>query len=143
MISHSYIAKSSDLLARHVLVHDELFGFSLRKLIPIPFLFAKIDHAYLWSESEEIHHELKRLVIEIEGNPLTLDLDSIFTTYLIALSESADKLAELLKKLSQKSNNINSYEKADYLADLKAYNFSQTKYSQLGQQLNEHFSNKI
>ena len=89
MINHSYIARSSDFLARHVSVHQEVFGFSLRKLLPIPFLFKKIDYVYLWSESDEIHHELRRLIIEVQDNPLTLKRDNIFTIYLTALSESA------------------------------------------------------
>lgn len=143
MINHSYIARSSDFLARHVSVHQEVFGFSLRKVLPIPFLFKKIDYAYLWSESDEIHHELRRLIIEVQDNPLTLKRDNIFTIYLTALSESASKLALLLKKLSQKSNGISKYEKSEYLSDLDSYELSQKKYSALGVQLNEHLSKKI
>jgi hypothetical protein len=111
--------------------------------LPIPFLFKKIDYAYLWSESDEIHHELRRLIVEIQDNPLTLKRDNIFTIYLTALSESASKLALLLKKLSQKSNGISKYEKSEYLSDLDAYGLSQKKYSALGVQLNEHLSKKI
>tara|TARA_B110000196_G_scaffold187845_1_gene160955 strand:- start:420 stop:794 length:375 start_codon:yes stop_codon:yes gene_type:complete len=124
-------------------VHQEVFGFSLRKVLPIPFLFKKIDYAYLWSESDEIHHELRRLIIEVQDNPLTLKRDNIFTIYLTALSESASKLALLLKKLSQKSNGISKYEKSEYLSDLDSYELSQKKYSALGVQLNEHLSKKI
>ena len=143
MINHAYIARSRDLLVRHVSVHDEVFGFSIRKLIPIPFLFKKIDYAYLWSESDEIHHDLKRLIKEVQKNPFSLERDNIFITYLVALSESASKLATLLKRLSQKANGISSYEKQEYLTDLEVYELSQEKYSMLGMKLNTHLEKEI
>ncbi|KOE80247.1 hypothetical protein ACS86_17610 [Vibrio alginolyticus] len=140
MINHSYLEKSSDLLARHVSVHNEVFGFSVRKLLPIPFLFKKIDYAYLWSESDEIYHELSRLITDIQENPLTLKRDEILIKYLSALSESSRYLSILLKRLSQKSSGISNYQKSEYNSDLETYERSQEKYSKLGIKLNEHLA---
>lgn len=58
MISQNDIAVATTLLNRYLAVHKEVFGFSLRKVIPIPFLFKKTDFPYLWSEAEEIACEL-------------------------------------------------------------------------------------
>lgn len=140
MINHSYLAKSSDLLARHVSVHSEVFGFSVRKLLPIPFLFKKIDYAYLWSESDEIYHELRRLISDIQESPLTLKRDEILIEYLSALSESSRHLSVLLKRLSQKSSGISNYQRSEYNSDLETYERSQKRYSKLGIKLNEHLA---
>jgi hypothetical protein len=143
VISHAYLAQTKDLLSRIIAVHKELFGFSIRKIIPIPFIFKQIDHAFLWGEVKEVYHELNRLISNIKENPLTLARDNIFITYLEALADSANLFSVLLKRLSQKSSNINTYTKVEYLSDLEAYEVSQSKYSKLGVLLNQHLAKKI
>ncbi len=143
MISNDYLNTATNFLNRHVAVHNEIFRFSIRNIVPLPFLFKKIDFAYLWSECEEIYHELGRFIAEVEENVLILEREKIFTEYLKALQISSMSLSTITNKLSKKSNNIASYNKAEYDKDLGSYQRTRTSYSNLGSALNEHLKNQI
>lgn len=142
MISQNDIAVATTLLHRYISVHKEVFGFSVRKVIPIPFLFKKTDFPYLWSEAEEIGCELERLSQAIESNVLTLERDAVILDYLQALRETVEQLAVILKKLAQKASKTDKYSKDQYQSDMDVYDRLCKSYSKLGQKLNSHLSDQ-
>ena len=47
------------LLSRYVEVHDAIFQFSWRKIIPLPFIFRPIDFGHLNGRTEQILSQLE------------------------------------------------------------------------------------
>lgn len=60
--------------------------------------------------------------------------------YLLALRETVEQLAMLLKKLAQKASKTDEYGKEQYQSDMDVYDRLCESYSKLGQKLNAHLS---
>jgi len=131
----------NDTLGAYVKVHDAIFAFSLRKLLPIPGLFEPIDYCA---------HELTLGVLsarlkDISGRQLpdvrpSSEAERAFLaalqSYALALQDTIDRLAHISANLCRKSKGESGYIYDSYNADVRAYKASVQSYAGLGANLN-------
>ena len=130
------------ILRDYVRVHDDIFGFSLRKLIPIPGLFRAIKYCRhqetLADLSERLAviaaHELLEVTPETPGEAAFLP---VFRTYAGALHETVQRLLHICVQLCRVSQGDNAYRYSSYDADATAYHAAVDSYVSLGNRVNE------
>jgi hypothetical protein len=122
----------SSCLTQYIAVHDELFSFSLRRLIPIPFIFQKIDYAQHANALSTVQARLVQLRSGFAQHGATAELP---LAYLEQLSATMRKLEEICVRLAKKANG-ESYRYSDYNADVDAYDALVKIYTASGKRLN-------
>lgn len=108
-----------ELLSRYVAVHNAIFKFSWRKLLPIPSVFKPIPYDRYSAELAAVTSAL-----EEAANSLRLDhtTPSIYTRYAEALLETVRILNCICQNLDRESQgNIGSYKYHAYRGDLARY----------------------
>jgi hypothetical protein len=135
----------NDILTSYVRVHDAVFRFSLRKLLPVPGLFAAIKYCEHEKSSDDLSTILAGLQTEITAatnepaGPEHLFLVAL-SEYAVALQETICQFQNICHQLCRKSQGESGYSKQLYKADAKAYDQSIQRYTELGQRLNELYA---
>lgn len=133
--------KVNDLLTRYITIHDAIFKFSFRKIIPLPFIFKKIDFQSHHRETESILEQLNdcrgiidKMVSSYSGSER--EYLEVLSEYVIALVDTVNLLKIILEELYEKSQNSKQYNYKQYKKDLVLYERAVQKYMNLGQKLN-------
>jgi len=98
-------------LQRYIVVHDAVFKFSLRKILPLPFFFKPIDYGALWRETESVLADLAAAQSEVETLATSHvapggeaeQLSACLREYIAALQRTVEMLATLCQRLFKKS----------------------------------------
>ncbi|MDO8885653.1 hypothetical protein [Candidatus Oleimmundimicrobium sp.] len=135
----------NELLSRYIEIHNAVFKFSWRKIIPLPFVFKSINFNDLHSRAKQILSELEACNQQI--NSLiedTTQKESRFAHFLSeycgALIKTVSLLKEILHQLHLKSENSSKYNLSKYNKQCDLYNEAVNKYSSMGGRLNELYS---
>jgi len=135
----------NDLLTRYIKIHNDVFKFSWRRIIPLPFVFKSIDFNDVHAQAKQILSELEvcneRINNLIES---TTKKESRFAHFLseysMALIETVSLLREILYQLYLKSQNLNEYSISEYNKGCDLYKKAVNKYHSMGSRLNELYA---
>jgi uncharacterized coiled-coil DUF342 family protein len=138
----SIAIKVNDLLSRYIGIHDVVFKFSWRKILPLPFIFKTTDFNSLHTQAKQIFSELKTCHEQIDDLiEKTAHKESRFahflSEYCIALIETVSLLKKILYQLYLKSQNSKEYGLGEYNKQCDLYKKAVNKYSNMGGRLNE------
>jgi hypothetical protein len=132
----------NDLQARYVSLQDHVFRFSIRRVLPIPFVFEKVDFPKIEKELVSIT-EFILLTSEhyqtVERDVLPMDwdaLDELFPRFCEAVSGSSAKLAHICRRLGARVEDANRYRRTEYDRDISIYNEGVDRYRSMGLELN-------
>lgn len=138
----------NELLSRYTKIHDCVFKFSWREIIPLPFFFKKIDFKGLHTQATQLLHELENCNQRI--NNLIEDIaqkESRFahflSEYCMTLIETISILKGILYQLYLKSENSNEYSLSEHNKKINLYKGAIDKYTSMGSRLNELYSEFI
>jgi hypothetical protein len=131
----------NDTLSAYIVVHDAIFAFSLRKILPIPGLFEPIDYCAheqtLRSLSMRLNHITGMNFLDVRPtSEAEKEFLAILLNYALALQDTTNRLANISANLCRKSVGKSGYRYPDYRTDVSEYDASVKKYSALGGQLN-------
>jgi phage-related minor tail protein len=134
--------KINNLLNEYIVIHDEVFKFSWRKIIPLPFIFKAINFHNLQQKAEEILNELEQC-----NNDLNKILSKVsdkesrcahfLSEYCLALTNTVSLLNNMLHQLYLKSENSGDYNLSKHNSLSKEYDEAVQKYYGMGNRLNE------
>jgi len=143
---HNAIAlRINNLLSEYIIIHDEVFKFSWRKIIPLPFIFKVINFHDLHEKADEIlnnlekcNDDISRILSEVS------DKESRFahflSEYCLALTNTVSLLKEMLYQLYLKSKNSGDYSLSKHNSLSKEYDKAVKKYYSMGNRLNELYT---
>jgi len=133
----------NDILSRYIVVHDAIFKFSIRKLLPISGLFKAIDYGSHHHELDDLHSDLADILVAIAEVQTSQPASSSREAFLVTLAEYADALSDPIAKLRdmcshlyRKSQGATDYSWGAYRRDVKAYEASVQHYMASGEHLN-------
>lgn len=133
----------NDILSRYIVVHNAIFKFSIRKLLPISGLFEAIDYGSHHHELDDLHSDLAGILVAIPDVRTSQPASSSREAFLVTLAEHTDALSDSIAKLRdmcghlyRKSQGATDYSWGTYRRDVKAYEASVLHYMALGEHLN-------
>jgi hypothetical protein len=130
------------ILHRYIEVHDEIFGFSLRKLLPILGIFQPIDFTLQFRSLRFIETDLELVAEQLPDScPEAVELRAVLEDYTQRLLSTVLKLQEICGHLFRKADGTEVYSRQDYKHDLEIYNRSMTLYRSSGSHLNRLLNN--
>jgi len=139
----SLVTQVNDILSRYILVHNAIFKFSIRKLLPIPGLFKAIDYGSHYQALDNLHSELAQTLEAIAqvraSEPASTNTGAFLAAlaeYGSALSDTIGSLRDMCSHLYRKSQGATDYSWATYERDNDAYMASVLRYMALGEHLN-------
>ncbi|MSO70571.1 MAG: hypothetical protein EXQ88_00900 [Alphaproteobacteria bacterium] len=121
-----------NILTAYVKVHDAIFKFSIRKVLPIPGLFQKIDY-------ESHVAKLTILASDLERVGKSADFyqqPPVFLEFVLALLSTILHLRDICIQMVAKIQGIGDYPMAKYKRDFEAYKALVNRYASLGATLN-------
>jgi len=135
-----------ELLNKYIIIHDAVFKFSLREIIPLPFIFNPIDFYSLHDESKNIISELETCNNQIDNLKKEIVEDdrqfiNILSEYCVALIETVSLLNKIIFRLYLKGERSNRYSWWEYNKHCNLYKNSVKKYKIIGHKINEFFKN--
>ena len=123
------------ILDRYVVIHDKIFKFSLREVIPIPGLFKPIDFG---QHSRELDHLISTLEQISTSTRNKGGFPDVFQQYVTALLKAMQFLRDICRQLYDVSQgDLKSYKMGLYKSDVTTYEGLVEKYLSLGLKLNE------
>ena len=128
----------NNLLTKYIQLHNRLFKFSIKKIIPIPFIFKPIDFNKFSYEINEVLDGLKWCYRERSNFPMSnqnKELMIIMEKYIFTLILTLEQLLLVSENLRNKANG-EVYDFKIYKQDVDRYNELVEKYRYLGKQLN-------
>jgi hypothetical protein len=136
--------RTNELLQQYVKIHDDIFAFSVRKMIPLPGIFKAIDYQSHFEGLYFIKEELEGIISSIAISPQSNnEFARALEAYSKSLLETILILREMCGNLYEKSQgDLTSYRKSQYNVDLRNYQASVERYTALGQRLNAYFQRK-
>ena len=134
--------KVNDILLQYVAIHDDVFKTSVRKIIPLPFLFKAINFQAHHGEIEKVLSQLeesKTVISRIfsQCDSAQKEFLELLSQYVVALIETVKRLKIVLGRLYAKSERLASYDWKQYKEELAQYQSAVQEYVSLGKQLNE------
>lgn len=128
------------LLHRYIAVHDRIFRFSLRRLVPIPGLFKAINFQQHFESLRFIEMDLQRVLEDFGRSALARsEAGERFLAYGATLSAAVAQLRQICGHLFQKADGTVEYTSSQYEHDLAEYNQRVARYRQLGARVNALF----
>ncbi len=133
----------NSLLDKYIEVHNGLHNTSWRNIIPIPFIFKRIDFNGLRNRANLITEKLKDSLLEI--NDLIKKIEDnenfivLLKTYCIALLKTVSLLEKILNNLYLKGKKSKKYSLKEHLELSEEYDKSVAHYLFIGDELNCRF----
>lgn len=137
----SLAVQVNEVLTKYILIHDDIFKFSIRKLIPIPGIFKKIDYKSHCMNLEILSEELNMIeneIKKIQSNNSDKTKDLLISTlckYAASLNQTMKKLYSISHSLYKKTEG-ETYSASDYQQEMAIYNQYVEKYRNIGLELN-------
>lgn len=136
----------NNILTRYIQIHDAIFKFSLKKILPLPFAFKKIDFENLFLDTKDLLGELTEIRFKLLESRLLDTNNKEFYETVIPYVENFREILQLLSyislSLSKKINDPKSYQFSEYQKSIAEYNELRELHQKMGQNLNIIF-NKI
>ncbi len=133
----------NDLLSRYIAVNDNIFKSPLRKIIPIPGIFQKIDNSANYHLLLNIEVEMVKNIDDLNElvNIYNIDTDEYkFLSTLLSYSSSLLNAITSLKIISEKMNDKidgnQKYAYTTYDKDVKEYDNYVSQYLSYGGDVN-------
>ena len=128
----------NDILRIYVLIHDQIFKGSVRRLIPIPGLFKAIPYCAHKNDLGSLRSELAAARDSISDHILGLrgvataegEFIGMLDEYSAALNDTICQLHGISSELCLKGRGEGDYPYRRYRADMGSYNESVERYSQ-------------
>ena len=137
--------RANGWLTSYIAIHNEVFEFRLRKILPFPFLFQAINYQEHSSTLTGIRAGFERCEQDASAlqNERALPNNgkvflSCLLEYLNALHETIDTLVSITAQLHRKSQGEHYYWK-DYKYDCARYKEQRRRYAAIGEDLNSHY----
>lgn len=134
----------NSILDAYIVIENETFRMSWRRIIPIPLFFEAIDFGKLENSAQKTEERLieECKVLENLQNRFVDDAEAeqfrdVFCTYCDALLSAVRKLRTVLNRLNMRSKNSNSYLRVEYKNDMKEYGKLRDSYTVLGGKVND------
>lgn len=125
-----------DVLTQYIDIHNNIFKSSIRKIIPIPGIFKKIDYEKHYKNLSLLADRLKSIINGIEEKN---EASTLLKEYSLSLYETISILRDICEKLLQKSQGQElSYTREQYNLDVDKYNSAMHKYQTSGNELNKY-----
>ncbi len=122
------------ILNGYVFVHDEIFKFSLRKIIPLPGIFKPINYESHYKKLDFLQNKLSQIIKDIPENT---DFFRLLKEYAESLLNTILWLQNICEKFSNRLSGVKNYPKSEYDKDMQTYNHSVNAYRNLGIRLNK------
>lgn len=134
--------RTDRLLRRYIEIHDAVYKFSWRKIVPLPFIYKPIDFSSLNSQLKEILLELQEDVQAISHLlEVTQGQESHFGNVLLeygeALIQAISFLEEITYLLTLKSNGSRDYSYTEHNEKCELYANAVSRYVSIGNELND------
>ena len=132
------------VLSRYIAIHDDIFTFSLRRVIPIPGIFRPIKFDEHRHRLSALQDDLRRCdaaasaVIQQTPSPHRFLL--AIPEYIDSLATAIDRLRAICDHLQAKTEGDESYTIAAHEAATAAYQESVTRYRDVGARLNSELA---
>ncbi|HEY3315280.1 MAG TPA: hypothetical protein VGL40_08420 [Bacillota bacterium] len=131
----------NSLLTAYIAIHDDIYGASIRKIIPIPGIFRKINYCQHMVLLEQISSQLQVCEAEAmkgfsEGGAQAR-FASALAQYTRALNATVTHLQRMTDLLCRKAQGEHCYSRHAYNSDCDQYNQLVQQYIQMGDSLNE------
>ncbi|WP_405114920.1 hypothetical protein MHH28_11345 [Paenibacillus sp. FSL K6-1217] len=131
-------------LTNYTNIHDEIFKKSIRKTMPIPFLFKAINFQELGFKLQDIHNDLSRFKTQVndirESGSEDKNKCTIFIEYVSKLMYAVQLLQGITRNLLLKSEGDNSYKLNDHTELVERYQKAVEEYYSLGDKMNSLFT---
>lgn len=121
------------VLDGYIIVHNEIFSFSLRKIIPIPGIFKAINYKSCYNKLCFLQDKLNNLISDISEHT---EYFVLLNEYSKALLNTILWLQNICEKFANKIKGKEDYPKSEYDKDVETYNHSVNTYRILGLRLN-------
>lgn len=102
----------NQVLSQYIVIHDDIFGFSIRKIIPIPGIFKVVDYAGYMASLSTMSGQLNQIGESIDsflerepGSSPTASFLAALKEYSNALSQTIGLLNTVCYKLHLKNEN--------------------------------------
>jgi hypothetical protein len=130
------LIRANAILREYIVIHDMIFKFSWRKIVPVPGIFKATDFGAHFRDLSRLASELADLSSELKAESGSLEGSQQYTA---ALLEAVQALREICGRFYAKSQgDLSKYPMAEYNANLKTYEGLMNKCQQLGAALNQH-----
>lgn len=141
--AESLAIQVDEILTRYIAIHDDIFKFSFRKVIPSQGIFKVIDFCSHKNKLTILQTELaetQRCIVQAKTSPGLTSPESPFLTELndfsIALIDTVNRLRSISEALCRKSKEEYDYSMRQYNDDIAAYDVSVERYMAIGNRLN-------
>ncbi len=138
-----HLLRLNELLSAYIGIQDDVFSRSIRRLIPIPGIFKRIDFAAHKANLKLIAEEVADTAqffhkLRIDRPDVRQAIVTV-QTYIKALHTAVTQLQTICCRLNAKADG-GSYPAGDYNLDMAAYSKSVKEYYSFGDEMNAAFS---
>ena len=140
--------KINELLYEYVNIHNDVLSrkFSIREIIPIPFLFKPVDYSIPVGELDKIMERLNEIMYELQAYSEENELKEhpFYITaakYISLLYKAVKLLRNILYKLYLKARGKGDYSYREFNRELDSYQQEVKVYSEFGNDFNKAFQN--
>ncbi len=121
------------ILDEYINIHDGMFKFSWRKILPIPGLFKPIEMGRHSQHLNSLAQRLERIYAHVNS----AEKQDVFPRYVAALRETIIYLKRICEQLDVRAQgNFSAYKKHTYFSDVNVYQGLVSKYMLIGDELN-------
>jgi hypothetical protein len=125
------------ILDIYIKIHNEVFRFSLRRILPFPIFFEKMDFALYSNHLTSLREAINETIIQIPGEDSPRhELSETLLSYSLALDTTIALLLKITENLNKRCRDKKLYTWKQYAEDVKIYNESVTDYQSIGFRLN-------
>lgn len=134
--------KINNLLSKYIIIHDEVFKFSWRKIIPLPFIFKTMNFLDLHEKANEIMNNLKQCNDAVnrilsEASDQESRFAYFLSEYCLSLINTVSRLKGMLYQLYLKSENSGDYNLLKHNSLSAEYKKAVREYQNMGARLNK------
>ena len=138
------------LLTTYIDINDEIFKPSIRKIIPIPGIFKKINYHFNYSKLSDIEtdlrtelNDLNTLVHVFKEFTIEFKFIGIFLKYCEALLDTIYSLKTICFKMREKIDGNSKYPYTEYDGDVEEYSKLVKRYVSMGSTVNQYYQEII